>query len=214
MQVFTHDLNVGALAGQGFFGVLGYLHAVRVVLAQDVDLFNVFLGFHEARHGFHLHGGVGIKTEVPVAAFAIGQVGVYRRVIEVDHLFAGVAFVVFGHCIGKRQGHRRAIALDDVTHATVDSSLERRQALGGAELVVDASDFKFDTCGVARATEFFGKKLVAFELAHTHRAQQTRLRINAHHLYDLALLSKAGTSTGQCNTSHHEFQSELHFVSC
>ena len=78
MQVFANDLNVWALAGQGFFGVLHHLLAVGIVLIQQVDLFHVRQFLDETAHGFHLHRRVCIKTEMPVAAFAVGQVRVHR----------------------------------------------------------------------------------------------------------------------------------------
>ena len=194
VQVFTHDLDIRPLARQGFFGVLGHLHAVRVVLPQDVDLLDVFLLGDEARHGFHFHGGVGVKAEVPVAALAVGQVRVYSRVVQKDHFLAGVALVVLADRIGQRQRHRRAVALDDVAHTLVDGGFQGVQALGRAELVVHTGDFKLDACGVARTAEFVGKELVALELAHADRAEQAGLCINAHHLDHL-------TGQGACGRS-------------
>ena len=199
MQVFTHDLDVRPLARQGFFGVLGHLHTVRVVLPQDVHLFNVFLVGDEARHGFHFHGGVGVKAEVPVAALAVGQVRVDSRVVEEDHFLAGVALVVFADRIGQRQRHRRAVALDDVAHALVDGGFQGVQALGRAELVVHAGDFKLDAGRVARSAEFICKELVALELAHADWAEQTGLRINAHHLDHLTGQGASGCcGLGRC----------------
>jgi hypothetical protein len=103
VQVFADDLDVRALAGQGFLGVLGHLHTVRVVLVQEVDVLDVFLLLHEAGHGFHLHRGVGIEAEVPVAALAVGEVRVDRGVVEVQHFLAGIALVVLVDRVQQRQ---------------------------------------------------------------------------------------------------------------
>ena len=213
MKVFANDLDVGALAGQRFLGVLGYLHTVRIVLSKNIDLLDVFLRLHEARHRFHLHGGVSIETEVPVAALGIGQIRVHRRVIQVDHFLARIAFVVFGDSVGQSQRNRRTVALDDVAHALVDSRFQRVQAFGGAQLVVDTGHFKLDTCGVAGATELLGKELVALELAHTHRTQQPGLGINTHHLDRLALLGHDRSRTHCCRTECNQFQRKFHLLS-
>ena len=175
-------------------------------MAQDVDLFDIGLVHHKARHGFHLHGRVGVKTEVPVAALAVGQVRVHRRVVEVEHLFAGVAFVVLGHRIGQGQGDGGAIALDDVARALVDCGFERVQAFGGAELVVHADHFELDAGRVALAAVFFGEKLVALELAHAHGAEQAGQGIDTNHLDGFTLLGEGASGAQNEHRSGGKFQ--------
>ena len=85
--------------------VLGDLLAVRVVLVEQVDLLDVRLVLHEGGQRLHLHGGVGVEAEVPVAALAVGQVGVDRGVVEVEHFLAGIALVVLVD--GVDDGQRR-----------------------------------------------------------------------------------------------------------
>ena len=72
MQIFTDDLNVGTLAAQVFLGVLDHLLTMRVVLVEQVDFLDGGLFFDEGGECFDLHGGVCIKAEMPVAAFAVG----------------------------------------------------------------------------------------------------------------------------------------------
>jgi len=93
--------------------------------------------------------------------------------------------------VGQRQRHRRAIALDDVAHALVDGCLERVQALGRAELVVDRGDLELDAGRVAGTTEFFSKELVTLHLVHTHGPKQAGQGSNTDHLDGLALLGHA-----------------------
>ena len=142
VQVFADDLHVGALDLQVFLGVLGHLHAVRVVLVDQVDLLDVRLILHVGGQRLHLHGGVGVQAEVPVAALAVGQVGVDRGVVEVQQFLAGIAGVVLLDRVDDGQRRARAVALQHVAHALV---LRRAQRAGGflrAELVVDADDLE------------------------------------------------------------------------
>ena len=213
VQVFANDLDVRALAGQGFLGVLGNLHAVRIVLAQDVDLLDVLLAFHEAGHGFHLHRGVGIETEVPVAALVVGQIGIDGRVVQVDDFLARVAFVVLGDRIGQRQRDGRTVALDDVAHALVDRGLQRVQAFGRAQLVVDAGDFELHARRVAGTAELFSEELVALQLVDTDRAHQAALRVDADHFDDFALLRHGRTGTCHQACDRNEFQCLFHTLS-
>ena len=120
---------------------------------------------------------------MPVAALAVGQVRIHRRVIEVNHLFAGVAFIVLSHCVAQSQRDRRAIALNDVAHALVDGRLECVQALGGAELVVHTDHFKLHTGWVAFVAVFFSEKLVALQLAHADGAEQAGQGVDTNHLH-------------------------------
>jgi hypothetical protein len=94
VQVLADDLHVGRLRRRLLLGELGDLVAVRVVLVQQVHLLDVRLVLHEGGHRLHLHRRVGVEAEVPVAALAVGEVGVDRRVVEVDDFLARVALVV------------------------------------------------------------------------------------------------------------------------
>ena len=89
--------------------------------------------------------------------------------------------------------------MDDVTHALVDGGFQGVQALGRAELVVHAGDFKLDAGRVARSAEFICKELVALELAHADRAEQAGLRVDAHHLHHLTGQGAGGRcGLGRC----------------
>jgi hypothetical protein len=67
---------------------------MRIVLAKDVDLLDVGLVLHPGGQRLHLHGGVGVQAKVPVAALAVGEVGVDRRIVQVEQFLARVACVV------------------------------------------------------------------------------------------------------------------------
>ena len=188
MQVFAHDLDVGALARQVLLRELRHLVAVRVVLVQQVHLLDVGLVLDEGGQRFHLHRRVGVEAEMPVAALAVGEVGVDRGVVEVDDLLAGVALVVLVDGVDDGRRHRRAVALDDVAHALVDGRLQCVQRLGGAQLVVDAGDLELHARRVAGRphVELLGEELVALELVAAHRGHQPRQGVDAHHLHRLA----------------------------
>ena len=102
MQVFTDDFNIGTLAAQVFLGVLDHLLTMRVVLVEQKDFFNLRHVLDEGGHGFHLHRGVSVKAEVPIAAFAVGEIGVHCRVVEENDFLARVAFIVFVHGVKQR----------------------------------------------------------------------------------------------------------------
>ena len=68
---------------------------MRVVLVEQKDLLDLGHVLDEGGHGFHLHGGVRVEAEMPVAAFAVGEIGVHRRVVEENDFLARVAFIVF-----------------------------------------------------------------------------------------------------------------------
>ena len=91
VQVLADDLDVRALPLQVFLRELGDLHAVRIVLAEDVDLVDVLLVLHEGGDRLHLHRRVGVEAEVPEAALAVSQVGVDRGLVQKDDFLAGVA---------------------------------------------------------------------------------------------------------------------------
>ena len=79
---------------------------MRIVLVEQVDFFDFGQVLDEGGHGFHLHGGIGIKAEMPVTAFAVGEIRVDRRVVEENDFLARVAFVVFVHSIEQSTCHR------------------------------------------------------------------------------------------------------------
>ena len=81
MQVVSHNLHIRALAGHAFFKKLGNLLAVRIILVDQKHFFDIGLVFDKGGQAFHLHAGVCVQPEVPIAAFVVGQRRVNRCVI-------------------------------------------------------------------------------------------------------------------------------------
>ena len=194
MQVFTDDLNVGAFACQIGLRKFGDLHAMGVVLTNDVDLLDVLLVFHVGGHGLHLHGRVRVQAEVPKAAFAVGQVWVDRGVIDEHHFFARVACIVLFDGIHQRRGHPRAIALNDITDTLVNGLSQGSGGFLRAELVVQTDDLKLNARRVF-LIELFGHELVRLQTVGAHRRHQARQRINPTDLDRFTLLGP-GRRTG------------------
>jgi hypothetical protein len=176
VQVVADKLHVGALALHDFLGELGNLVAVRVVLVDQVDLLDLRKVFHVGGQRFHLHGGVGIQAEVPVAALAVGQVRVHRGVVEEQHFLAGVAGVVLFQRVHDGQSRARAIALHHIAGTLVHGGAQGAGGFLRAELVVDADDFKLDA-GWVLFVELFRQELEALELVGSHRCHQARERV-------------------------------------
>jgi hypothetical protein len=106
---------------------------------------------HEGGQRFHLHGGVGVQPEVPVAALAVGERRVHRGVVEEQHLLAGVALVVLVQEVDDGRGRAGARALRHVADALVDGGLQRIDGFLRAELVVEADDLELHAGGVLLA---------------------------------------------------------------
>ena len=181
-----------------------------VVLVEEIHLLHIGLGRDEGSDRFHFHGGVGIKAEVPVVALAVRQVRVHGGVVEVDDFLAGVAGVVLGHGIHQRQRHGRAVALDDVARTLVDGGFQSVETFGRAQLVVNRRDFEVHTGRVALAAEFLGEEFVTLDLAHTHRPQQARQRIDANHLHGLTGLGKGCSSASHQRRGGNQLHSQFH----
>mmetsp|Transcript_57664 Transcript_57664/g.135770 ORF Transcript_57664/g.135770 Transcript_57664/m.135770 type:complete len:224 (+) Transcript_57664:1018-1689(+) len=192
MQVLADDLDVRALARQHFLGVLGDLVAVGIVLVQQVDLLDVRLVLHEGGQRLHLHRGVGVEAEVPVAALAVGQVGIDGRVVQVDDFLAGVALVVFADRVAQRQRDAGTIALHHVADALVGGGLQQVQRLGGAELVVEGDELELHAGRVA-LVELLDQELEGLDLVLADRAHQAGERVDIGQLDRLALLRLSAT---------------------
>ena len=188
MQVFAHDLDVRALACQVFLGVLDDLLTVRIILVEQINFLDRGLLFDEGGHGFHFHGGICIKAEMPVTAFAVGEIRVHRRVVQENNFFARIALVVLVHRFKQGTCHRRAIALRDVAHALVDRRLEQVQTFGWAQLVVQAQNFKFHTSHIVFVV-FLGQVLQCFELIGADRRHQAGEWIDPCNFDGFAFLS-------------------------
>src|SRR5690606_11306259 len=90
----------------------------------------------------HLHVDVGVHTEVPEAAFAVGEFGVDGTVVDVKHFLAGIAGIVLVDGIHQREGDTGAIALRHVTVALVDGALELAEAVLDTRFVIEADDLQ------------------------------------------------------------------------
>ena len=91
-----------------------------IILVQQEDFFNLLLIFHESRQCFDLHGRVGIKAKMPITALGVGEVRVHGRVIQKEHLFTRISFVVFVDRLNNRPSHSRAVALYDIVDPLID----------------------------------------------------------------------------------------------
>jgi len=212
VQVFTHDLHVGALAGQVFLGELGHLVTVRVVLVEQVDVLDVRLVLHEGGHGLHLHRGIGVEAEVPVAALAVGEVRVHGGVVQEDHFLARVALVVLVDGVDQRAGHRRPVALRDVAHTLVQRGLEGVETFRRAELVVEGDQLELHTGRVALA-ELLGKELPAAHLVEPERAHQAGLRVDQGDLDRFTLLGEGRAQAQRQGGDGDRFQDQFHCMS-
>jgi hypothetical protein len=63
------------------------------------------------------------------------------------------------------------------------------------------------------APELLGEELVTLGLAHANRAEQTRQRVNANHLHDLALLGERHRHACQHDANGHSLHRKFHRVS-
>jgi hypothetical protein len=133
-------------------------------------------------------------------------------VVQEDDFLARVALVVLVDGVDQRAGHRRAIALGDVAHALVQRRLEGVQALGRAELVVDADHLELHPRRVVRA-ELLGEELEALELVRTDRRHQARERVDPGDLDGFALLGVGGAEGQDEGSGGDRLVGELHVVS-
>ena len=186
---------------------------VRIVLVDQVDLFDLRQVFHVGRERFHLHGSVGIQAEVPVAALAVGEVWVHRSVVQEQHFLAGVAGVVLFQRIHDGKSRAGAIALHHIACTLVHGRAQGARGLLGAELVVDADDFKFDA-GRVLFVELFCKELEALELVGSHGCHQAREGVKPGNFDGLPLLGKNCASAHQKDGCRYGLDSKFHgFVS-
>ena len=142
MQVVADDLDVGPLAREVVLRGTADLLSERIVLADDVHLLDGLVFRQHSGHRLHFHVGVGVETEMPEAAFAVGHVRVERAVVQVHDLLAGVAFVVFVDGVDQRQSDTRATALRHVADTLVDGGLELRQRFLRGAFAVQRDDLK------------------------------------------------------------------------
>ena len=208
-EVVTHDFHIGALLLEHFLGVFGNLLAVAVVLVDQIDLLDLGHVLHISGQGFHLHGSVGIEAEMPVAAFAVGQVGVHGRIVEEHHFLALVTGIVLFQCIHDGQRRTRAIALEDIAHALVHGRAQGRRGFLRAQLVVNADDFKLH----ARSTvlvDLFGCVLQALELVGAQCRHQAGQRVDPCHFHRLTLLGHGATCTRQDHRCCQSLDCKLH----
>ena len=165
-----------------------------VVLVQQIDLLDVGLVLHEGRHRLHLHRGIGIEAEMPIAAFAVGQIRVDGRMVQVNDFLAGVALVVLVDCVQQGGGDARAVALAHIAYALVEGGFEGVQRLSRAELVVEDDQFELDSGRIA-LVELFLHELEALHLVLAHRPEQTRQRVDEGDFDRFTLLGERGSGT-------------------
>ena len=186
---------------------------MRVVLVQQKHFFDRRLVLHEAGQGFHFLRCIGIETEMPVAATLVGQRGVHGGVVEVHHLFAGIAGIVLGHRIRQRQCCTRAVALRDVAKALVHRCLEGIECLLGRALAVHAHHLKLHASSVLGTVVTIGDELPALELVLPHVGKRARQAFDHGDLDRFAFLRHGGKRNRHQRRCHHLLDCEFHVLS-
>ncbi len=171
--------------------------AVRVVLVDQIDLLDVGLVLHEGGQRFHLHRGVGVHAEVPVAALAVGQVGIDRRVVDEQHFLAWIALVVLVEEVDDRRGRAGAGALEDIADALVDGGLQCVDRFLRRQLVVERDDLELHAGGVA-LVELLSQKLKALQLVLAGSSGEAGERVDPRHLDGLAGLRVRAATSQRC----------------
>ena len=138
MQLLAGDADVRALLRQLLARLAQHALAKAVVLAQQIHRFErCVLAQHLHQRG-QAHVGVGVKAEMPKAAFLIGQRRVYRRVVQKQHPARRVAGIVFLDGINQRGRHCRGVALQHHPRTAVNGQAQRRERLLRLALAVKA----------------------------------------------------------------------------
>ena len=117
--------------------------AESVVLIEQINLLDIFLPRNVIGDGVELHIDMRIETKMPEIAFLVGQRGILRGKIEVQHRLIRVADVVFGDRIGQCVGDIRAASLDHKTNARINNPLQQRDAILCTGLVVEMRNFEW-----------------------------------------------------------------------
>ncbi len=211
VQLVAHHLHVRALLRHGLAEVARDLLAVGVVLVQQKDLLQRGLQGHEPREGLHLHAGVGVDAEVPVAALLGGQRRVHGGVVDVEHGVLRVARVVPRHRVRNGRRRARAVALHDVAKALVDGGLERVEAFLRRALVVKAGHHETHTGRVGRAVPALGHELPALEAVAPDVARRPRERVDEGDAHGLALLGPQRQRPHQRGHQSNAAQGVFHF---
>jgi hypothetical protein len=105
MQLVADELHVRALGTQLAPRFAQHRLAKAVVLADEVHALHASIIADDLHQSGHAHVGVGVESEVPEAAFLIGQDRVHRRVVEEQHTPAGFALVVLVERVDQHGGH-------------------------------------------------------------------------------------------------------------
>ncbi|MDT4849411.1 hypothetical protein FQZ97_835310 [compost metagenome] len=149
---------------------------------------------------------------MPVAALAVGQVGIDGRVVEVHDFLARVAGVVLLERVHDGQRRAGAVALHHVARALVHGRAQRGGGFLRAELVVDADDLELHA-GHVLLVEFFGQELEGLELVGTDGRHQARQRVQPRDLDGLTLLGKGTGGSCREHGGGSDLQSELQSIS-
>ena len=115
---------------------------------------------------------------MPIGAFVVGQNGIDRGVIEIEHLLAGIAIVVFGHPVGQSRADGRAIALRDETDALIGRLLRLDQAFLRIGLVVEGDDLDFLAVQAAGRVDLVGEIFEGLQADFADRGAAARQRID------------------------------------
>ena len=205
MQFVADDLDVRPLGGQHGLGGGANRFAERVILIDQVDVFDRGHRLHVVGERLHLDVGVRIPAEMPEAALGVGQDRIDRGIVEIQHFLAGIALVVFGDEVGKRAGDRRAVALGEEADAGVDRLLRLDQAFLRIGLVVERDDLDLLALDAALGIHFVGKKLEGLQADFADAGAAARQRVDIADLERLLRHRRAAEHRQREGRSHHEF---------
>ncbi len=119
MQLLTQDLDIGSERLELSASLSQHGLAKAVVLPDQVGRLDLFVVLEYLHQRHHAHVGMGVKTEMPEAAFFVGEHRVDGRVVEEQHPFARLTVIVLVDRVDQRQRVRRRVALQHDLRAIV-----------------------------------------------------------------------------------------------
>ncbi|CAM2160834.1 hypothetical protein PT2222_90051 [Paraburkholderia tropica] len=142
VKLVADDRDIGPVLRQRRARERAHVVAEAVVLIEQVDLPDRFVGGDHVRERVHAHARVRVEAEVPEAAIRVGERGIVGGIVEEQLAVIGLARVLTVDGRHQRRRHRRAVALHDEADVAVLRRAQLHQRGFGAALAVEHDQFE------------------------------------------------------------------------